>query len=494
RCFHELMNNPCFVNKLAYERSAMIANIELSKSLVAQEDHVINNPNPKTFWSYINRRLSRHTGIRSMLDSGKEFNDNQSISNIFNKYFSSIFICESKTNFPRSTSNVTKDNIAVVSSFDLSIDEVANILKRLPPKTSTDADGLSYYVLKRGGVILATYLFHIFNLSLELCRVPSLWKIAMVTPLYKSGCKSFVHNYRPISVTSCCSRVLERIINFKIKYFLAENCLIASTQHGFSNGRSTDTALLQFYDNITQSLDNNLTVEVVFFDFSKAFDTVPHTVLISRLSDIGIRGSALEWIEDFLSARYQKVRVGESFSRLLPVTSGVIQGSVLGPTLFNIFVDSLDSCLKYCSIIKYADDLRIFLTSSKNVADVTALRDKIQFDINSLADWANQSGMSFNIQKCFTVSFGLPFGNQTDLNYNIRGESIPNKTYFKDLGVIVCSPLSFNVYMDDIVSRAFRRLGLVYKLFHLKSPKSIVRLYKSFVRPILEYASIIWNP
>jgi hypothetical protein len=376
----------------------------------------------------------------------------------------------------------------------MSIDDVHKTLKRVPSKTSTDPDGLSYYVLKQGGTVLTTYLFHIFNLSIELSRVPSAWKTAMITPLHKGGSKSQVQNYRPISVTSCCSRVLERIINHKIKSFLTQNRLIANTQHGFQTGRSTDTALLQFYDHVTKYTDNNHTVDAVFFDFTKAFDTVPHTVLITRLDNIGIRGQALDWINDFLSSRYQRVRVGESFSRPLPVSSGVIQGTVLGPTLFNIFVNDLDGCLNFCRIIKYADDLRIYLSSSKSSVDMRILHSKLQTDIDSLANWACQSGMSFNVSKCFSVTFGHSPRSEVDWTYNIKGALIPRKSVFRDLGVTVCSPLSFNSYVDDIVARAFRRLGLIRKLFHFKSSKSIVRLFKSFVRPVVEYASIVWNP
>ena len=316
----------------------------------------------------------------------------------------------------------------------------------------------------------------------------------MVTPLHKSGSKSLVQNYRPISVTSCCSRILERIINNKIKSFLTRNHLIYSTQHGFQNGKSTDTALLQFYDYVTRYTDNNLIVNAVFFDFTKAFDTVPHPVLINRLNSIGICGRALDWIDDFLCSRFQRVKIGESLSRALPVTSGVIQGSVLGPTLFNIFVNDVDKCLNYCNIIKYADDIRIYLSSSKSTSDMTSLRRNMQTDIDNLSSWASQSGMSFNVGKCFSVTFGRSSKDQADWCYDIAGTSLPHKSVFKDLGVIVTSPLSFNSYMDDIVAKAFRRLGLICKLFHSKSPKSIVRLYKSFVRPILEYASIIWNP
>ena len=173
----------------------------------------------------------------------------------------------------------------------------------------------------------------------------------------------------------------------------------------------------------------------------------------------------------------------------------MIQGSILGPTLFSIFVNNIDKCLNHCHILKYADDLRIFLSAPKTTADILHLRHRMQKDVNSLTHWVQDSGLCFNVQKCFSVTFGLPKGiSLPDTAYLITGLPIPSKSTYKDLGVSVCSPLSFNIHIDNVVAKAFSRLGLICKLFHTKSPKSLIRLYKSFVRPILEYACIIWNP
>ena len=492
RCYKNLRSCPTLTNIVAYERSCIILKKVLDKDTFAKEDRVISNANIKVFWSFVNRRLSCCNDFKSINHLDEVIVDREKAANVFNDYFTSIFISNPRTT---SINQVLYPDVSrIISDIKVTVDDVSKILKNIPSKTSVDADGLSYLVLKNGGTILCSYLYQIFSLPLELQRVPKAWKTAIVAPIFKNGDKKNVCNYRPVSVTSCCSRVFERLINIKITDHLNINNLIHSTQHGFQRGRSTDTALLEFYNFVSEHTDNHFLVEAVFFDFSKAFDTVPHALLIRRLFDIGIRGRLLEWIRDFLTDRSQIVRLGSSFSRSLPVPSGVIQGSILGPTLFSIFINDIDKCLSYCQILKYADDVRIFLSVPRRDANIHDLRHKIQSDINCLTQWALESGLSFNVKKCFSVTFGMPSIYPSDSLYKIGDLPIPHKKSFKDLGVSVSSPLSFHVHIEDTVAKAFSRLGLIYKLFHTKSPKSLIRLYKSFVRPILEYACLIWNP
>jgi hypothetical protein len=232
-------------------------------------------------------------------------------------------------------------------------------------------------------------------------------------------------------------------------------------------------------------------VDAIFFDFANAFDTISHDILVSRLYACGVSGTLLKWFANFLSNRKQMVRIGNASSTLLPVTSGVIQGSVLGPTLFNIFINDIDSCIKHGSILKYADDIRLFSSCPKTDIAMNALRENLQSDIDSIFQWISNSKMKLNEDKCFYTTFGC----STQLSpYNINGSNLTRKDRFKDLGLLVSSPLSFNTHMDLIVGKAYSRLGLINKLFKTKTPKSVPRLYKAFVRPILEYSSLIWNP
>ncbi|MEL7307933.1 MAG: reverse transcriptase family protein [Pseudomonadota bacterium] len=494
RCYRDLILRPSFDNLISYMRSKLIARRVLDENIAVREERIINAKNSKIFWSYVNRRLGSDSRIEFVVHEGVNIHDSQKMADLFNDYFVSTFTTASSNLATPCTpsSTVVKPSLpSLLTHIDLSLEDVSVTLNKLPPKTSVDADNVSYMILKNGGLSVALRLFQLYSLSLRVSRIPSSWKSAMVSPIFKKGSKSDVHNYRPISVTSCCSRILERIINKKISSFLTKNSVIKCSQHGFTHGKSTDTLLISFYDYVTDCLDRNLAVDSVFFDFQKAFDSVPHHKLILRLFSVGIRGNLLDWLKDFLSNRTQAVSIDRSRSNSLPVNSGVIQGTVLGPTLFNIFVNDIDESLKYCNIFKYADDIRIFRSSARNYRDLSDLHHKIQQDIDSIVAWSLASGLKLNADKCFSVSFG----NRDSVEfYTLNGVSIPKNDTFSDLGITVLSPFSFKSHVDKIVSKAFRKLGLINRIFMNKTKRSVTNLYKAYVRSSLEYSSVVWSP
>ncbi|MEL7307440.1 MAG: reverse transcriptase domain-containing protein, partial [Pseudomonadota bacterium] len=490
RYFKNFRRYPTLHNCIIYEKSKFLLQYLLDTDLASRENHVINSRDKKTFWSYVNKRMFKDSTIKSIKHGDADTNDQIIIANAFNDYFVSIYSSTPISPQTVLTSQLGSDS-SYLSNISLTIDDVMTIFCNLPTKSSVDADGFSYKILKNGGFPLCLRLFHLFSLSLEVSCIPTSWKSALVTPIFKTGNKMDVRNFRPISVTSCCSRMLERIVKNKLSEYLLCHNVINESQHGFVGGKSTDTLLMHFYDFVTESVDDNRVVDCVFFDFSKAFDTVHHEILLHRLHGVGIRGAILKWLADFLSNRSQRVKINQTLSDNLPVTSGVIQGSVLGPTLFNIFINNIDEIIRHSKILKYADDVRVFQSANKDNTSLQDMQRLVQEDIDSIFNWSKSSGLTLNTSKCFSVSFGR--SNFTRL-YTIDDKVIPCKSTFSDLGVAVRLPFSFRPHIDEIVSKAFSRLGLINKIFKNKTTNSMLNLFKAFVRPKLEYASIVWNP
>jgi ribonucleases P/MRP protein subunit RPP40 len=265
--------------------------------------------------------------------------------------------------------------------------------------------------------------------------------------------------------------------------------LFNRAQFGFRTRRSCILQLLESMEHWTDALDRGLPVDIVYLDFKKAFDSVPHKRLLKKLSSYGISGTLLDWVADFLHGRLQRVRVGESFSDWADVISGVPQGSVLGPLLFLIFINDLPESLG-CCIKLFADDTKLYsIISDDESADL------LNNDLQALLEWSNRWQLDFNQKKCAILHLGV-----NNPRYIYRFESSDTAAELResdeerDLGVIVDKRLSFESHIDKIVSRANRQLGLIKRSFVIRDKNSLLTLYNSTVRPILEYASPVWSP
>jgi len=233
----------------------------------------------------------------------------------------------------------------------------------------------------------------LFRNSLDEASVPDDWKCADVSPLFKKGNRSQVENYRPIRITSQICKIFESIIRDAVVKHLETNLLIHDSQHGNRKGRSCLTNLLTFLDKVTSDIDTGKDVDVIFLDFAKAFDKVPHQRLLQKLTSHGITGKLLQWISNWLSNRKQRVCINGSLSDWIQVLSGVPQGSVLGPILFLIFINDLE-CGITNWILKFADDTKIFGPVC-DYNDYTAFQE----DLNRLFSWTTDWQMAFNIEK-----------------------------------------------------------------------------------------------
>jgi hypothetical protein len=330
----------------------------------------------------------------------------------------------------------------------------------------------------------------IFRESLIKGKLPDDWKKAAVAPIFKSGNKKEPSNYRPVSLTSVVCKLCEKIIRDKLMSYLLNMNLLSDNQYGFRPKRSCNIQLLEILDRWAESVDEGSPIDVIYLDFSKAFDSVAHDRLLFKLNCLGVHGVTLNWIENFLTARSQCVRIGPATSNWSKVISGVPQGSVLGPVLFLCFINDLPDVVN--GIVKiFADDTKIY----SNV-NTTTQCDELQQDLDNLCDWSSKWKLSFNAKKCKVMHIGSTNERHRYSMLDKDGNFIhlDSAQSEKDLGVTFNENLHFGEHISNITSKAQRVLGLIHRSFEYMETEMLLPLYKSLVRPILEYGSNVWSP
>ena len=431
-------------------------------------------------YKYI-RSVKKSSSIpSSVLYNGAPATDSADKASLFNEYFFSVFT-SSDFVLPPYPDKIDPSVRCHLVSIQISEQEVYEALVSLHTDKATGIDGIGPRILKQYANILAKPLHHLFTISLNSCSIPYEWRIHTIVPVHKSGDKTQVTNYRPISLLCITSKVLEQLVYNKTISYISS--FLSPQQFGFLKNRSTVQQLLLMLNTIHSTNDQT---DVVYLDFKKAFDSVPHKELLFKLRSLGISGKLWSWFESYLLNRYQCVKINNSLSHLLPVLSGIPQGSILGPLLFLIYVNDIPDIIKFCLLFLFADDTKCIKTISSPLDSL-----KLQEDLNNLNFWSTHWNLLFGLSKIFLLSFK----RKSPTSYNIGTSQISCVDTYKDLGIMLSSDLSWDAHYNHIISKSYQVLGLLRRSFSLQNyVQAKSRLYTSLVRSQFFYCSVIWKP
>ena len=407
----------------------------------------------KSFYAYVRSKQNVRDKVGPLEDNaGDIITEGILMAEELNMHFSSVFMREDTSSLPVPETKFNGSEGERLGQLVVTPEVVASKINNMKENKSPGVDGISPKILKETVEQISTPLAHVFNMSLQEEIVPLEWKEANIIPLFKKGSRNKSVHYRPVSLTSVICKLLEAIIRDHMMDFLIKHKLINPSQHGFLKARSCLTNLLCYLEEITKWVDEGSPVDVIYFDFQKAFDKVPHQRLILKLKSHGMGNSIINWIEQWLTDRKQRVVVDGGVSSWKSVLSGVPQGSVLGPILFLVYINDLEEGVTG-SILKFADDTKLF-RKTKEIGDKKNLQD----DIDKLVKWSEKWQMLFNFGKCKCLHTGP--GN-TGMNYGMGGTILSKTVKEKDLGVTMNCNMKVSEQCRIAASKGNQVLGMI---------------------------------
>ena len=492
RLYKLSLENSEFIPRYKRYKNTLVNSIRLAKANYYQNkfDRCINDS--KSTWKVINKILKPNSKKKDnfSIEIDGEMNSNpEQIAEEFNKHFSSVApkLAEKipSVNVDPTSYLTRQQNTFVFFNTDCSeINKIINSFKSKPSHINT----VPSFAFKHISSILSPILTTLINESVTAGVFPDCLKIARVIPIYKSGKKNYVKNYRPISTLPFLSKIIERLMHSRVVSFFSKFNLFYGDQFGFLKHKSTCDAILKFTDKCYTTLNDREIMLSVFLDFSKAFDTIDHSILIKKLELYGIRGNVNNWFKSYLTNRKQYVLINNSTSNESSIKLGVPQGSILGPLLFLIYINDMHRSSSLSHFIHFADDSTVLLKGK----DINELTNRTNCELEKIETWLNANRLSLNIEK---TAFSV-YSNKKSLEVppvKIRNHNISLVSTVKFLGINIDNKLLFKNHTANVCRKISRSYSILYKLSQFLPQSILKKLYYSMIYPFMIYGIEVWG-
>ena len=448
--------------------------------------------NSKYFYSYAKKFSRIKTAIGPLLDSARKLVVCPSkMAEILRRQYDAVF-SDPIEPMMLSTDIFDKTDNENPVLLDISFEpaDIEDAIDELSPNSAAGPDQFPAMLLKQCKKTLSKPLYLIWKKSLKTGEIPNILKKANIVPIHKGDSRGEAKNYRPVALTSHIIKIFEKVLRNNIVSHMEENNLLNPGQHGFRAGRSCLSQLLSHVETITKILEDGDNVDVIYLDFSKAFDKVDFLVTLRKIKHLGISGNIGKWIYSFLTGRTQCVIVNGMRSDVSEVKSGVPQGSVLGPLLFLILLGDIDKSVSSAFVSSFADDTRVG-HRIKTAEDINSLQE----DLKAIYQWSADNNMKFNSEKFECIRYGKRRDiHETTVYLSDTNTVIAPKDQIKDLGVIISSNCLFKNQIDNVVKTASKLCGWILRTFKTRTPRLMILLWKSLVLSKLDYCSQLWSP
>ena len=450
---------------------------------------------PNQFWNtyrpFLQSKKSRQANDILLEENGALIKDKTEIANIFNSYFIHIADAAAEINeedfgtdystHPSIQSILINHSSNTMINFDFEFTnskQVEKFLLEMNTRKSCGHDLIPPRLLKESASVISEPLAKIMNCSISLGHYPSRWKMGHVTPLFKKGDEFCKNNYRPVSVLPALNNIFERILAKQLEPFYQD--ILSDFISAYRPNFSCETSLLRLTEDWRKSRDSKETVAVVSMGLSKAFDSIPHALLLAKLKAYGLGDTSIVLLRSYLSTRIQRVKIGDTFSEWELVRRGVPQGSVLGPVFFNVHINDLFYHIKRANLNAYADDEQLY-SSDK---DLETLNTRLEHELGIANNWYERNGMIVNPEKHQAMVLGA------NSNYEF---SFPVKNSIDLLGVTIDKDLSFNRHISQICEKVNKQFSVLKRFKNIITSNVMLRLYKAFILPHFQYCSLIWH-